>query len=556
MAYLVVRRGPKKEQRLSLDRDLTVIGRDTHGCDIWLAPPGPGHLDKQESISRRHAVITREGTAYYIADGNGSDRPSRNHTEVNGVRVELPDRKRLKHGDVITICYYELVFQDDMPTPIADPDPSSSIDATLSPHHSSVVEVQSGQKLRTLLEISNQLSRTRDLESLLPTVVEILLRLFPQANRAFLILKDEQTGALDPRAFQGRQPEDAAECRFSASIVQRCLQAVEGVLVNNPGKQFPEAGSISELSVRSALGAPLWLEKGKAIGLLLLDSRQPKRPFTEDDLNLLVGVANQVSIAFANAQHHRDVLVWEHHKQDLAFARDVVKSFLPDQLPAISGYEFFVSYEAALTVGGDYYDFIPLPEQRLAILVGDVAGKGVAAALVMARFSALVQACLHSEPDAALAVRRLNELTQSLCRTDRFITLLLLVLDPMAHVVTVINAGHPAPILVRQANGTLEDGMPISEIGPPLAIAAGYEYRSHQFCLHLGDTVALFTDGVPDAADHHERRLEVKGLRALLCGGRAAPREMGERILRGVEQHVAGCRQFDDMTLVCFGRDK
>lgn len=554
MAHLLVRRGPNKGQRLPLDRAQTVLGRDQHVCNIWLSPRDPGNTEKQDVISRRHALITRQGNVYHIADGNGADRPSRNHTAVNGVRVELPDRKRLRHGDVIEICYFELVFQDEAPTPVADPDPSTSIDATLSPHDSSVVVAQSAERLRTLLDISNQLSRTRDLELLLPQVVDILLQLFKQADRGFLILVDEATGALDPRVFTTRRPDDGAECRYSASIVQRCLQSVEGVLSNNPRKQFPEAESVSGLSLRSALAAPLWIEKDKAIGVLLLDSRQPNKPFTAQDLNLLVGVANQVSIAFANAQHHREAQVWERHKQDLAFARDVVKSFLPDRLPDLAGYEFFASYESALAVGGDYYDFIELPDQRLAILVGDVAGKGVAAALAMARFSAQAQACLRSEAEPAVAVRCLNALAQSLAQAHRFITLLVLVLDPRSHTVSMVNAGHPAPLLFRRAARALEEVDANSDSGLPLAVVPDGEYLSHQFALEPGDSVILFSDGVIDATDGRGRRLKSEGLRAIMRDGSCRPRELGERILQGVEKHVAGGSQFDDITLVCFGR--
>jgi phosphoserine phosphatase RsbU/P len=551
MAHLFVRRGPNKGQRLSLDRDETVLGRAEKICHICL-PPTAGGSDDDSVVSRKHAVITRDGDAYFIADGNGADRPSHNHTYVNGVQLVLPGRTRLRHGDVIKICYFELLFQDERPAPVADPDLSSSVDATLSPYHSSVLAAQPAQRLQTLLDISNQLSRTRDLDTLLPEVIEIVLKLFRQADRALLILVDEQTGQLDPRVFKTRVPAEG-ECRFSASIVKRCLESMEGVLSNDPRKQYPGADSVGALALRSAMGTPLWIEKDKAIGVLVVDSQRSAKPFTPDDLNLLVGVANQVSVAFANARHQREAQLWERHKQDLAFARDVVKTFLPEHLPEIAGYEFFASYESALAVGGDYYDFIPMPDQRLAILVGDVAGKGVAAALVMARFSAQVQACLRSESDPNHGVVRLNALTQSLGYTDRFITLLLLVLDPRTHTVTVVNAGHLPPLLLRHVTGTFEEMDPDADVGPPLAVMPHYAFRSHQFTLQPGDSVALFSDGIPDATNGR-RRLRLDGLRAIMGEGSAAPREVGERILQGVEKHVAGYNQFDDITLVCFGR--
>ncbi len=384
----------------------------------------------------------------------------------------------------------------------------------------------------------------------MPQVVELLLQIFKQAERGFLILVDAQTGGLDPRIFKARRPEDA-DGRFPTSIVKECMRTVKGVLSNDPGNQFK---SDSAAGIRTAMCAPLWTEKGKAFGALLLDSYSTKKPFTEDDLNLLMGVAGQASIALANARFHHDALIWERYKRDLALAREVVKSFLPERLPEIAGYEFFAASESALEVGGDYYDMLRLPGERLAIMVGDVAGKGVPASLVMARFSSHAQACLRTEKDLIGAVRQLNAFMQPLGLTDRFITLAVLMLDLTTHTVTLVNAGHLPPLLLRQANGALDDEATLAERGLPLGVADGSEYQAHSFALQPGDSLALFSDGVPDAMNAAGQRLGTPALRALMVGGSAAPRELGARILQSVKDHAAGCKQNDDITLVCLGR--
>lgn len=547
MAHLFVKQGRNKGERLPLNLLRTILGRDPKSTDIVLVPTDPDNPE----ISRKQAVVTREDDNYLIADGDGVERKSKNRTKVNDVQLEAPPaRRRLVNGDVIKICDYLLIFHDEIPVPIEDEQSSSLFKASVSPEDSSVFLAQPAEKLQKLLEITNHLSRTLELDALLPQVVELLLQMFKQAERGFLILADEQNGGLDPRIFRSRQPEDA-DGRFPTSIVKECLRTVKGVLINDVGNDFK---SDSAVGLRTAMCAPLSSEKGKAFGALLLDSFSAKKPFSEDDLNLLMGVAGQASIALANARFHRDALIWERYKRDLTWARQVVKSFLPERLPQIAGYEFFATSESALEVGGDYYDLLPLPGNRLAIMVGDVAGKGVPAALVMARFSAHAQACLRTEKDLIGVVRQLNAFMQPLGLTDRFITLAVLMLDLATHTVTLVNAGHLPPLLHRHATGALDDEAMRAERGLPLGVADGYEYKAHRFSLQPGDSVALFSDGVPDATNADGQSLRITGVRAIMVGGSAAPRELGARIMQGVKDHVAASKQADDITLVCFGR--
>src|SRR5437660_2219835 len=157
-------------------------------------------------------------------------------------------------------------------------------------------------------------------------------------------------------------------------------------------------------------------------------------------------------------------------KLDLELARGVQRGFLPRQLPEVPGYEFFAHYESADEVGGDYYDFIPLPRQRVAVLLGDVAGKGVVAALLMAKLSADARFCMLTEPDPAAAVTRLNALMIHSGIADRFVTLVAAVLDPTRHTVTLVNAGHPHPLLYRRATLTAAEANDNAVTGFPLGV--------------------------------------------------------------------------------------
>ena len=243
-------------------------------------------------------------------------------------------------------------------------------------------------------------------------------------------------------------------------------------------------------------------------------------------------------------------------QQDLELAHQMQLSFLPQQLPVVPGYEFFAYYESAQEVGGDYYDFVPIGE-RLAIAVGDVAGKGIAAALLMAKLSADTRFSLSTEPELPRAVAKLNGLLYpQTSQTDRFVTLAGAVLDPARHAITMVSAGHMAPLLYRRKRGSLEVAMTRDETGLPLGILDEQEYPSVQVALEPGDCLLLFTDGLTDAQNRRKQSFQggVGVAGALEGGDPYTPRTLAKRLIRAVKAHSAGCPQHDDITVVCFGR--
>jgi serine phosphatase RsbU (regulator of sigma subunit) len=549
MASLLLLSGPRKGLRLDLPGDRNVLGREG-ACDVVISDAllGGHGGSKIDSVSRRHAIITQDRGTYSIEDGNGRGDKSRNGTYVNDKKISFPDRVTLHDGDRIRICDFTFSFDEEAETAftvVASVDHDSSI-------HS--LQARTADQLRIILEISNSLSNTLDIDALLPQIVENLFGLFKHADRGFILVTDETSGAPTVRAFKSRRDGEDADTRYTSSIVRRCLEKREAILGNDLPRQFPDSGSVNDLSIRSLMCAPLWSQDGKPLGAILLDARGPKTKFVQEDLNLLLGVASQASIALTNTRLHRDSLALQRREQDLEVAHQVQHALLPQRLPNIPGYEFYAYYESAQQIGGDYYAFIPLPGQRLAVLLGDVAGKGVAGALVMARFSVEARVCLETEPDLASALGKLNTLMTRAGVSDRFVTLVGVVLDPATHSATLVNAGHPSPLLVRHATGKLEEAAPIRVAGLPIGVAEDHVYESCEIQLLQGDSLVLFSDGVPDALNAQERRFRVEGVRTVLESGKCSPREAGERLLQAVKHHGCGCSQNDDITLVCFGR--
>jgi serine phosphatase RsbU (regulator of sigma subunit) len=549
MPALHILKGANEGAFIPLDGDKFVLGRN----------PDCGIVIPVTSVSREHAQILRVQGRYYI-----EDKQSRNGTYVNNQPINA--RTLLKHNDKIRICDFQASFVDHQQiTPpetedaaeSEDHDSSSTVEAMLSHSSHLLLEQQPAEKLRHILEISSNLSKTLDLDALMPKIVESLFQLFRQADRCFVIQAEEGTTRLLPRVVRTRRPHEEANARPSRTIVRRCLETAQAFLSDDASRddRIQLSQSVVDFRIRSVMCVPLCTPEGKAFGVIQLDTQDRSKKFNQEDLKLLWGVANQAAIAMENARLHEEAVVRERIKRDLDLAQRVQHSFLPSSLPNVPGYEFYAYYQPAQQVGGDYYGFIPLPQGRLAVAVGDVAGKGISAALLMAKLSSDARFCFLAEANPGQAVAKLNDLLhQFTAPMDRFVTLCAVVLDPARHTATLVSAGHPSPQLCRRG-AALQDAVPKTTAGLPLGMIEGSIYDSCQITLQPGDNLLLFSDGVTDALDVRNNQFSMKGVqRVAQEAGAATPTVLGERLVKAITQHATNRELFDDITLVCLGR--
>lgn len=555
MACLKVLKGDRSHERVSLDADKIVLGRNPD-CQVVI---------NGTAVSRAHAQILRVDGRYYIEDLH-----SRNKTLVNGKELAPDTQVLLRDQDCIKICDFMAAFQDEPakpPLPEAlrpeeeeeEPgdDSTATIEATVANVGSHVLlETQPTDKVAALLDIATNLSKTLELDSLLPKIADNLFLLFKQADRCFIVLQEEVSKKLMTKVVKTRRATDEQNARFSRKIVNQCLDTVQALLSDDASmdSRFKESQSIADFRIRSVMCAPLWTQEGKGVGVIQLDTQDRGKKFSQDDLKLLMGVASQASVAVENAKLHADLVARERLKRDLELARQVQRGFLPRHPPAIDGYEFYAFYESAQEVGGDYFDFVPMPGGRWAVMLGDVAGKGVPAALLMAKISSDARFCVLTEPSPDRAVTRLNAQMHEAGLTERFVTFVACVLDPAENAVTLVNAGHPSPLIYRAATGKLEEASSAELTGLPIGILEGVEYVSCRLALAPGDAVLIFSDGVTEAMDRDNGQFQVEGIHAAATGGPSSPNSLGERVVEAVRKHATGRSQHDDITLVCFGR--
>lgn len=538
--------GPLAGRLFKIDRDLMILGRNPD-CDVVLAP---------KSVSRRHAQLVRRGSEYLLQD-LGSTRG----TYVNGERVVEPIV--LQNGCMVQIGELQILYKSQA-VQIQDGDEDQStvfaaIDMT-TPSDRICPVIKPEEKLRALQQISQVFGSTLVLGELLEKVLASLFEIFPRAERGFVLLENRERGVLAPEAIRTRSGP-AGDPAISKSILQRVLKDGQAILCKDVMAEFPNSESVTDSRIRSLMCAPILDQKQRPVGILQIDTRDGRGRFNQEDLDLLAAVASQISVAVQNAQLHHDLLKQHELEQELLFARQVMQALLPERPSSVKGYEFWDCYEPARHVGGDYYGFIPLHNvqdarrteaAQWAIAVGDVVGKGLPAALLTARLSAEIRLFLQGERDPARVVSRLNDQLTENGVLDMYITFILAMLDLSSHRLRIVNAGHPYP-LIRRKDGRLEEFAPEAS-GLPLAIQGDWIYETTETTLEPGDIVVLYTDGVTDALNPRNDRFGDAMLRETFLEAPAGPAAAGEFLVQHVRDHVAGRAQFDDITMVTFGR--
>ncbi len=553
---LTVADGPEAGTVYEL-KDVCLLGRALD-CQVHI---------QDLAVSRRHARITFSSGQYIVEDlGSG------NGTFVNGKPIT---RHTLAPGDVIRVSALKLRFDEpkrpvvaakmDTVTmiggiggpPETQPKILNTVDArkpffedpaTLT----SPVEVQRmADRLRTVYAVSEAISNLLDIDQLLPEILNRLFEVFPGAERAFIMLLDEKGDNLIPKAVKRRHARDNEEITVSRTILNEVMTRRHAVLSRDAmaDARFLSGQSVANFGIRSMMCAPL-LWRGDTLGIVYLDA-QTFGAFAKADLELLTGIAGQAALALGNARLHGELLKRQRLEQDLALAERIQQSFLPRRIPQIPGYAFVARYDPAYEVGGDFYDFIRLPGDRVGIVVGDVSGKGISAALYMARLTRDLRYFALAEADPGKVLGWMNRAVSEGGHDDIFVTLVYVVLDAPNRSIHFANAGHMPPTIRRRAENSV---VVLEETsGLPLGVLPDTDYDSQVFQLESGDTVLLYTDGLVEAMSPQRVMYGNEKMIKMLGRGPSAPAVLLDRVVKDMQLHVADAPQFDDTTIVCVG---
>lgn len=547
----------------------TVIGRHPD-CDIQL---------QSNTISRRHAKITGDGTQFFVEDlGSG------NGTFVNGQKIDaqtaIGNQDRVKFGPLLLRFECEGAAPAPAPrmpaaTPAAPPgfdDFGSTVtfsvdedegedEATIMGNVGSgggfgMLEVEPAEKLKAVIEITRALTGETNMDAMLPKILTTLFEVFPQADRSCILLKDpDKGGEMIPRAFKHRREDEDATVKLSRTILKKVLTDKSGILSADAANddQFDAAESISNLAIRSMMCVPMLDKEGEPIGVINIDTQNPLSQFRPEDLEILMTVAGQASLTYDNARLMKTWLEKQKQDGEMAIAMNVQRALLPESFPIQEGYTFYASYDTAQAVGGDYYDAFRLTDDLICLSFGDVAGKGVPGALIMSRIASCVQNVMPFVHDPEDAIVKINDHMCANMVEGRFVTYLLIVLDVKNHKMRMVNAGHMSPF-IRKPDGTVEE-FDEELTGLPVGVMEGYPYDVTERDINPGEMFVLFTDGVDEAMNPEGELYTLERMRDFVLNGPDNAEDMGKALLADVRRHANGRPQNDDITIMTFSRD-
>ena len=455
---------------------------------------------EDSGLSRQHLVIERVGSDLVLRDLGSKNGTELNSQKVTGDNVLRPGDK-VKAGR-LTIEYrngeaqspsHTVMFVESTSTTVTSgtviaTNLATVLGAKASKSSPAAAPALSGSRpVDFLIRAGQELAAHRPLSELFTLILDLSIQAV-QASRGVLLTMSGTE--LVVQAAKGENFQISSGVRDQVMNEKASLLVVDALSDSN----FAERKSIVQHSVRSIIAVPLQTREA-VIGLLYVDLSNLARFFTQDDLNLLTVMANIAAIRIEHA-HLIEVEAAERiHSRELSQAADIQRGLLPRAAPEVAGLELAGYNLPCRTVGGDYFDYLPYGDGKLALLVGDVAGKGMAAALLMARLQAHAQVLTESGGELRQVVAKLNKAVSSRSPGNRFITFFMAVFDAAASTLTYCNAGHNPPMLIR-AGGVIER---LEEGGTVLGIFAGASFEEKTIPFDVGDLLILYSDGVVEA---------------------------------------------------------
>ncbi len=562
MRFLSITMSDGTSFRQPFDGDAVRIGRSS-GNDLVLHDQG---------ASRHHAEIVSRPDGVFIIDEH-----SRNHTYLNGRPIAGP--MPLQQGDSVRIGSTLVVFNEtfsgeyngadrdtDDPT-TGSPRRGSSLTppaieaaipvtrsvvsmGTITPPRGDPATVSAEAIDAILFKADRHLAFHRPLEQILEAVMDL-------AHEAVVyergLLLRYEGGRLVPRVVRCPDADENQPVQYSETIVSHVLANHEAVLSRDTviDPRFQESYSIGEMDIRSVICVPLWNNR-EVLGLIYVDTCHAERRFTERDLQVMAFLANIAAVKIDNHELFNRAIEMQGMQQLLHEAGAIQKRMLPATPPEIKAYTIVADSLPCYEVGGDLYDYHVLPDGRCCLGLGDVAGKGLPAALIMSNFTATIRTLceLHLPPEEMF--NRLNNLIFRSIPDNRYVTFFYGLLDPAQHTLTYVNAGHPAPLRIRR-DGDIE---PLELNNIFIGSLADRQFKAASVRFDPGDLLVCYSDGVTEQVNPGGEEFGEARLRRMLKGalGRS-PHDLLESIVAAVDDHADSPHRQDDLTLLILKRN-
>ena len=502
------------------------------------------------TVSKEHAEISRQGDRWFLRDLG-----SRNGTRVNGVeaRAALP----IVAGDRVEVGHVALTVTDGTPPKNVQYNEATVLSSSLRVKLNQVFERQTrsgasaAHVIHLLAEAGQMLVLPRPLQETADQILLFVEKAIP-ASRHVLLLRgapDADPVQIAGRARGGASNQPLAMSRsIMRTVMDECTSVLTGDASTDP--RFRAQQSIVAQMVHSAMAVPLF-DNEKVLGLIYVDSQDPRVSFNQEQLEVLTLLANMAAVKISNARLLEAEQGRARMAQELATAAEIQRGLLPVAPPRVTGVHFDAFLETCYEVGGDLYDFHVRDDGRVMFVLGDVSGKGMGASLLMSSFLASARVLYDTCSDIGDLARRLGSIMSRSSDGGRFVTGFVGCLDPATGALDYVNAGHPAACLV--------DGGELRELesnGVPFGILPDFKFETASTQLRPGELLAVFSDGIPEALHAGEFYDDERLRRVLVENGRAPDlKNVREAVLRSVRAFVGDDPRTDDITLLLLRRE-
>ena len=548
--YVLIRRPGAEPEKIAVGKDTTSTFGRSQTNSIVLA---------DASISRQHAHIYFRDGSFWI-----EDLGSKNGTKLGAKRIDSP--MQLKPGDHLQLGNIHVVFSGtgeasgsgsarvaDVEAPInvrAVPldEISSSGAIDTRAFASGLSPERVGNFLQVMDRVGQALLAYRPLEDLFQFIVGLVAEVL-KADRTAILLREGSADNLVAKAVSQTGRGAGEEIVVSRSIARMAIGQRQAILTSDAQSdtRFREHESVIRQRIHSAMCAPLWHDDD-VLGLIYVDNVAAPVAFEDGDLRLLTFIAHLAAVKIRETENHEASLLRD---GELKRAAALQQALLPTEPRIVGCIEIAGRNVPSLDVGGDYFDFVDSTEGKLVVALGDVAGKGMPAALLMTHLAASVRAQVETERPLLEIMSRLNRSIHHNVRGERFITLFVAEVDTQSGAVTYVNGGHNPPYLLR-ASGEFET---LTEGGLLLGIMPEAPYASGAVQLRSGDILTLYSDGVTEAWNSDEVEFGDERLMEFLRQSRSMrPEEMVDALIQRVREFSRPGKPTDDVTVVVMRR--
>ena len=367
------------------------------------------------------------------------------------------------------------------------------------------------EELSILNDIATAIASTQSLNQITKLIVKKCVKHL-KAEQGSIQLVDEKD-FVNPfhTMIRVREKLDNKTLRFNKIISDLMIAQRKPLRINEfRAGETIELGEQTELRIKSLLSVPMII-KGKMIGILSLFNKESSDGFSEADQRLLTIIAGQSASVIENSRLFEEEKQLLQIQQELQVAREIQKNLLPKEIPQINGYDIYAMNIPAREVGGDYYDFIKISETKTAIALGDVSGKGLPAAMLMANLQATLRGQLLFCDCAKECLKRANNLLYKSTDITKFVTLFFGILDTDNHSLTYCNAGHNSPIFLKG-----DKKLELNKGGILLSCVEDSNYDEEEIKFEKGSTLFVFSDGITEAMNEAEEEFGEERLEKIL----------------------------------------